>query len=352
MNEENPISQTQSEETDYIPSKVAIKTDYRIDDHAHALGVTFLGRQHQEYKEVCQDYHLFEDLGDGWHLYVVSDGAGSAKASDRGARTNCDITALLLKTVIEKLGWKSKESLPTEVDWHIEFYAICRKLKDFIEEKVSMLDEPVIPKDFNATLLVLVVTPWGIMSGHIGDGRMGYKDNSGEWHNIMTPHKGEEPNQTVFMLNNWDKICIPSFKMSGVSVPETSVICEMPQVVAILSDGCENFCWECIALNEDTGRYEDRNRPFVGFWEPLEKMLKESKENLFDNFAKFVDSSSDASRYESDDRTLMVGLYCNDYTKSGDIIEEVVDSQETVPELAEGDEEKSTIEDETVTVLS
>ena len=41
MNEENPISQTKSEETGYIPSKVAIKTDYRIDDNAHALGVTF-----------------------------------------------------------------------------------------------------------------------------------------------------------------------------------------------------------------------------------------------------------------------------------------------------------------------
>lgn len=352
MNEEDPISQNQSDETDYIASKVAIRTDYRIDDYAHAFGVTFLGRQHREYKEVCQDYHLFEDLGDGWHLYIVSDGAGSAKASDRGARTNCDITALLLKTAIEKLGWKLKETLPTEADWHVEFYAICRKLKDFIEEKVSMLDEPVIPKDFNATLLVLVVTPSGILSGHIGDGRMGYKGMDNLWHSIMTPHKGEEPNQTIFMLNNWDKICIPSFKMSGVSVPETAVVCEKPQVVAILSDGCENFCWECMALNEDTGRYEDRNRPFVGFWEPLAKMLRESKDNLFDDFAKFVDSSSEASRYESDDRTLMIGLYCNDDAKSEDIIELVVDSQETEPKLADGDEEKSTIEDEAVSVLS
>lgn len=352
MNEENPISQTKSEETGYIPSKVAIKTDYRIDDNAHALGVTFLGRQHQEYKEVCQDYHLFEDLGDGWHLYIVSDGAGSAKASDRGARTNCDITALLLKTIIEKLGWKLKDSLPTETDWHMEFYAICRKLKDFIEEKVSMLDEPVIPKDFNATLLVLVVTPLGILSGHIGDGRMGFKDNGGEWHSIMTPHKGDEPNQTVFILNSWDKICIPSFKMSGVSVPETVVIREKPQIVAILSDGCENFCWECITLNEDTGRYEDRNRPFVGFWEPLEKMLRESKNNHFYDFAKFVDSSSEASRYESDDRTLMIGLYCNNGTTSGNITEVVVDNQETVSELEDIDEEKSIIEDEAVSVLS
>lgn len=352
MNEENSISKTQSEETDYIPSKVAIKTDYRIDDHAHALGVTFLGRQHQEYKEVCQDYHLFEDLGDGWHLYIVSDGAGSAKASDRGARTNCDITALLLKTVIEKLGWKLKESLPTEADWHMEFYAVCRKLKEFIEEKVSMLDEPVIPKDFNATLLVLVVTPLGILSGHIGDGRMGYKGIDSLWHSIITPHKGDEPNQTVFMLNNWDKICIPSFKMSGVSVPETAVICEKPQVVVILSDGCENFCWECIALNEDTGRYEDRNRPFVGFWEPLEKLLRESKDNLFDDFAKFVDSSSDASRYESDDRTLMVGLYCNDDTTVVNFTEEVVDIQDPLPELKDINEDKSLIEDEAVSVLS
>ena len=234
----------------------------------------------------------------------------------------------------------------------MEFYAICRKLKDFIEEKVSMLDEPVIPKDFNATLLVLVVTPLGILSGHIGDGRMGYKDNCGEWHSIMTPHKGDEPNQTVFMLNNWNKICIPSFKMSGVSVPETAVIREKPQVVAILSDGCENFCWECISLNEDTGRYEDRNRPFVGFWEPLEKLLRESRDDLFDNFTKFVDSCSNASRYESDDRTLMVGMYCNDSPKPEHVKEEFIDHQDTVSELEDSNEEKSAIEDETVSVLS
>lgn len=352
MIEGTPIVNIQTEGIDFIPSKVAIRTDYCMDDHAHALGVTFLGRQHEEYKEVCQDYHLFEDLGEGWHLYIVSDGAGSAKASDRGARTNCDITALLLKTVIEKLGWKEKGSLPTEVDWHIEFYAICRKLKDFIEEKVSMLDEPVIPKDFNATLLVLVVTPVGILSGHIGDGRMGYKDNCGVWHSIMTPHKGDEPNQTVFMLNNWDKISIPSYKMSGVSVPETAIICEKPQVVAILSDGCENFCWECIALSEDTGRYEDRNRPFLGFWEPLEKMLRESKGTLFDDFMKFVDSCSEASRYESDDRTLMVGLYSNGDAKSEDITEDGIDSQKTMLEIEDSNEETSIIEDEAVSVLS
>ena len=74
MNEENSIVQNQSGGTDYVPSQVAIRTDYSIVDHAHAFGVTFLGRQHEEYKEVCQDYHLFEDLGDGWHLYLVSDG--------------------------------------------------------------------------------------------------------------------------------------------------------------------------------------------------------------------------------------------------------------------------------------
>ena len=275
---------TQGDDNEDIPSEIIIKTDYSIDSCAHALGVTFLGRQHQEYGEVCQDYHLFEDLGDGWHLYIVSDGAGSSKASDRGARTNCDITALLLKSVIEKLGWKNAGTLPTEVDWYIEFYGICRKLKSFIEEKVSMLDERVIPKDFNATLLVLVVTPWGILSGHIGDGRMGYKAKNGKWHSIMTPHKGEEPNQTIFVLNNWDGIRVPTFKMSQVAVPETRVIYDTPSMVTILSDGCENSCWKCIAMNEETGRYEDRNQPFLGFWDPLEKILRNSHNNLFDLF--------------------------------------------------------------------
>lgn len=95
---------------------------------------------------------FFSDLGEDWHLYIVSDGAGPAKASERGSRWNCIIGEYLLKGMVERTGWKKNSELPSEIEWYQEFYAICRKIKSVIEERVATLDEPIQPKDCNATL--------------------------------------------------------------------------------------------------------------------------------------------------------------------------------------------------------
>lgn len=300
-----PIFQNEQEK-----SKIFLKTDETIPNGGIVLGVSFLGRSHLEENTVCQDFHLFSDLNDGWHLYVVSDGAGSACASDRGSRWNCLITERLIKGMLDRNDWKFRNQLPTELEWYQEFYAICRQVKYLITDKVDSLDEPRVPKDFNATLLVLIVTPMGMMTGHIGDGRMGFLDNNSIWHSIMTPHKGEEANQTIFVMNKWDSIFIPTKKMSGVSIPETRVIKEIPQAVVVLTDGCENFSWECLQENEKTGRLEDINVPFSGFWNPCIKMLLDTnRETRFETFANFIDCNTDECKLEQDDRTVILGIY-------------------------------------------
>ena len=250
------------------------------------------------------------DMGKGWQLLLVSDGAGSAKASDRGARYNCELMARSLQRLIEKKAWKDSIQLPTELEWHVEFDNLCRGIKNLISDKVESLDEHVETRDFNATILVLVVTPKGMLCGHIGDGRMGFQDINDEWHSLMTPHKGEEANQTVFLMNSWDKPRIPASSMSGVYVPETRVILDIPKAVVLLSDGCENFAWQCVIQDEETGVYYDRNKPFDGFLNPLIASIQESpKEELIDSFVSFIDSDNPICLSESDDRTLLLGLY-------------------------------------------
>lgn len=304
----NLVPKTAVEE--YEASAVFLQTEEHIDNECDVYGVTFLGRQHNEYGERCQDFHLFEDLGDGWHVYLVSDGAGSAKASHRGARINCEVTAHLLGKLIERLKWQQSSELPSEVEWHVQFLAVCRKLREFTLEKIEGLDEPIEPRDFNATLLVLIVTPMGMLTGHIGDGRMGYQTQNGVWNSLITPHKGNEPNETVFLMNSWDKIRIPVLKMSGALVPETSVIRECPRCVAILSDGCENFSWKCVQLNEETSKYEDINEPFLGFWNPLLQTLNETASNeRLETYIKFADTKTHACQIEEDDRTMLIGIY-------------------------------------------
>lgn len=294
-----------------------LQTKQYMEDGTIVYGVTLQGRIHKQLSECCQDYHLFSNLGDAWHLYIVSDGAGSAKASDRGSRWNCVIAEYLIRGLIERTDWKYRSELPTELEWYQEFFAICRKVKSVISERVENLDENISPKDFNATLLVLLVTPKGMLMGHIGDGRMGYRNKYGEWHSIMKPHKGEEANQTVFLMNNWDSISIPTLKLNGVSVPEVMVVKEKPEVVAILTDGCENFSWNCLQMSEKNC-LEDINTPFAGFWDPLVLSVCENdEEKRLADFITFVDSNTDECRNEQDDRTMMLGIYKQNGTYEG-----------------------------------
>ncbi len=299
-----------------IPTEIHLST-WEKSESSLTFGITFLGRGHSKNETVCQDFHKFFDLGNGWHIYVVSDGAGSASQAHRGAKMNCDLAVALIQRLIQKSDWINSNYLPTEKEWHIEFEEICRAIKNMTCEKIESLDEPVKPRDFNATLVVILVSPKGMMCGHIGDGRMGYLSKDNVWHAIITPHKGEEANQTVFMMNDWDKIKIPAFKMSNVYVPETKVIETEPKAVALITDGCENSCWNCVQFDSETEQYRDVNTPFVPFWNDLVAMIQNENEGR-DAMIKYIDSSSESCQFEEDDRTLMLGLYNYNLEDSGD----------------------------------
>lgn len=320
-NEEDVISCAQAGFEDYVDSSKTsemqlsseieksdiVFSTYNAISEGIVFGVTFLGRGHKRNEIVCQDYHLFKDLGEGWHLYIVSDGAGSATQAHRGAKMNCELAAYLLENLISKNGWKRNTILPSESEWNLEFYNICRAIKHLTTEKIESLDEPVKPRDFNATLLLGVVSPNGILCGHIGDGRMGYLSESGEWHSIITPHKGSEPNQTIFMMNAWDAPRIPMVRMSKVYVPESKVVHDVPKAIFMITDGCENASWNCVQLNE-SGKYQDVNTPFIPYWQNLIKILESENDSLDDIYA-FIDSHSEPCQIEEDDRTLLIGCY-------------------------------------------
>lgn len=315
--EENPEEDTTKNQEESLeqecnpevpaPSAISVLTQVNTKSYS-VFGVSFLGRLHSDSELPCQDYHAFKDLGNGWQVYVVSDGAGSASQSHRGSKINCEVSIHLVEELIVKTQWMEKRVLPSDVEWQVQFTAICRALKAFIQNKVEELDEPVATKDFNATLLLLIVSPMGILTGHIGDGRIGYKNESGEWLSLMVPHKGEEPNQTVFVMNAWDHIRVPALKMSGEFVPSTKVTPFVPEAICLLTDGCENASWNCTQWNEDAGLYSDVNTPFIPYWDGLLTALTES-ENTKESFVEYIDSHNEASRGEGDDRTLLLGIY-------------------------------------------
>lgn len=189
----------------------------------------------------------------------------------------------------------------------IEFNNLCNAVRQLTIEKIESLDELVKPKDFNATFMLMIVAPDGMLCGHIGDGRMGYMDFNGKWHSIITPHKGDEPNQTVFMMNEWNRIRIPKLKMSGVYVPEAIVVRDKPKAVALITDGCENSSWNCTQFDSEIERYVDVNTPFEPFWNTFIEMFKD--DTSYNSMVDYVDNSSEPCLLEEDDRTLILGVY-------------------------------------------
>lgn len=284
------------------------KKTFELNEWGVILGASLRGKSHVESDTECQDYHLFEDLGNGWQLFIVSDGAGSAKFAERGSKGNCTVACQLFKGMIYANKWVEEQSMPTELQWYIECRSIFEKMKLVYRNKANESDG-LEETDFNATIILCVVTPNGLMTAHIGDGRMGFLSQNGEWKSLMVPHKGEEANQTIFLQNAWTFPRVPALKISGVFVPEVRILYEIPQAIVLMSDGFERSAWECSIYNESKGRYEDINLPHPAFMNPLiESIVGEKEENRIKLLIDIMDKGTKSCEQERDDKTMLIGI--------------------------------------------
>ena len=322
-------------------------------DNGYVVGFSIQGRSHISGGNPCEDYHAYTEIAPGWKLLITSDGAGSARESARGSKANCDMATNFIKQLLAKKGWIEKNYMPTELEWFIEIREIFLAMKGIItaqaakqaaqykaskeaslaeleaeiaktEDKIVLgkleskkqdliahINKPLTARDFNATIILMLITPNGMLTAHIGDGRMGYKSKDGEWKALMTPHKGDEASSTVFIPNDWEQNCVPAFTMSDVYLPDVRVVHELPEVVVLMSDGCENITWSCYARNEETGHYYDPNIPFVGFFTPLlEEMNRDlTPEQRADRLIEIINVGTRAGKAEHDDRTMLFGVF-------------------------------------------
>lgn len=273
------------------------------------VGASVIGRGHVESNMPCQDSNSYASLGNGWGIAITSDGAGSAKHSHVGSK----IVVTRAKSYFEKLilnsSWYKNNILPDDITWSKAAFKALKAVRDdmqkFAEEKQAKLES------FAATVIVVVHTPMGLLVAHIGDGRAGYQDKSGTWHSLITPHKGEEANQTIFITSDfWN---IPFYEMSGVSVPETRVIRESVKSFVLMSDGCEHTSWDCNLYDSDKGIYYDPNTPHVAFFNPLIETLKEHKKEQLpfiersEKWSNYLDKGNKSFIKETDDKTMILG---------------------------------------------
>ena len=301
----NPVPQPVPEPRPQLQTeKFAIENNEWI-----IVGASVIGRGHIESNMPCQDSNSYASLGNGWGIAITSDGAGSAKHSHVGSKIVVTRAKAYFEQLILASSWYKNNILPDDITWSKAAFKALKAVRDdmqkFAEEKQAKLES------FAATVIVVVHTPMGLLVAHIGDGRAGYQDKSGTWHSLITPHKGEEANQTIFITSDfWN---IPFYEMSGVSVPETRVIRESAKSFVLMSDGCEHTSWDCNLYDADKGIYYDPNTPHVAFFNPLIETLKEHRKEQLpfidrsEKWSNYLDKGNKSFIKETDDKTMILG---------------------------------------------
>ena len=278
------------------------------DSSISIIGSSVIGNSHISMKLPCQDSCGYKNLGNGWGIAVTSDGAGSAQHSEIGSKIVTTRAIEHFKDFLTNKGWITNKHIPTDAEWTQGAYNVIKTTYDDIRQFANAKSIEV--KSLSATVIVVVHTPFGLLTCHVGDGRAGYRSDCGEWKSIITPHKGEEANQTIFLTSDFWQI--PNFVMSGVMVPECRIIKDKVTAFTLMSDGCESASWLFNQQN-DAGVFYDPNLPYSKFFEPLVKSLKEMHDNNVPveerliGWEEFLKQGGKFAK-EPDDKTMILGL--------------------------------------------
>jgi len=251
----------------------------------------------------CQDSNFYQDIGEGWGIAVVCDGAGSKKYSHRGSRFVAERAGLYFGEIVKQNSWQLSNTLPTQDQWHEVSKRAFAKIRTELEEYARK--HGVDSQLLSCTVIVVIHSPVGVLASHIGDGRAAFCNVENEWKAIIKPHKGEEANQTVFITSvGWDQ---PD------NYIESTVFQEKPLAFTLMSDGCESHSFEVNIFDKEEQKYKDPNRPYPKFFQPLVATLRElyqnqaAREEIDAKWRHFIECGNEKLRNELDDKTMILG---------------------------------------------
>lgn len=303
--------EAQPEEAIKPCSNPRIRTSTTVDSGKWKwYGLSVQGEGHMRNSLPCQDFHKIQmlDADRGIGVAVVSDGAGSKQNSDIGSQLVCEKTVQHMREAIERLNW-GVDRYPSPDEWDGIIRVTVQLLQNDLFEYESM--SRCSFDSLGATWMVMLFSPQKTYFAHIGDGRAGVLCRNG-WKAVLTPHKGKEANQTVFITN---KVLEEGLRVSGVPVPETVVIDEQVDAFVLMSDGCENGLWKKSRkenLPDGDFRYVPQNEPFTPALDDiLDKMRKCGGEDCLLMLFEIIDRYNKPLKNETDDKTLCLGYAMN-----------------------------------------
>ncbi len=299
-------SEISSQIINIVPSKE--ERIRKFTNEEDVIGISYRGNSHIKSDSPCQDFHSFAKIDNNWNIAIVSDGAGSAKHSDEGSRAVCAAFKYYIENLIKKDGILSKGKVLDAKTWDIEFKGMLTQFQNDLKKNFVKADMPF--ESFAATIIVLVYSKSGYMIAHVGDGRAGVRINGG-WSSVISPHKGEEANQTIFSTSKYlgEKI-VPNLKMSGIYVPETNVSNDRIDAFVLMSDGCENGAWVTYQrrnLPNGDFRVEDVNMPRTNSLEEFLHIIDLPAQERQAAAVDLITESTSAFKNEPDDKTILFG---------------------------------------------
>ena len=272
---------------------------------------TVIGKSHITQEKPCQDSFKIARIDNQWGVAVICDGAGSAKLSQIGSKWIAEYSANLFKERIVQLSWNKVSSFPGESEWKNLAKETLKKIHDKANDLANQYQCRL--EDLACTIIVIVYSPIGLLITHIGDGRAGYCDKTFKWHSCLTPHKGEESNQTIFITSkHWLK---ENLITSGINVPESIVISEEPLAFTLMSDGCESHIFECSKFDYSRNLWSDPNQPSDKLLNSLVNTIRgemnegSNKAEINNKWVQYLKNGNKGLNDELDDKTMILGIY-------------------------------------------
>lgn len=217
--------------------------------------------------------------GDRRFVAIVSDGAGSAEFGGQGASIVCRTITVQARHFL-----RTHATLPDdEVIW--SWLDIAR---DRIYLAASRRD--TTPREFAATMVLLVASASEIVTAHIGDGAIVARErDSFAWSVLSAPHNGEYASTTYFVTDDPQPVL------------RTSRLANTFSSLAAFSDGIEN-----LVLDSNSGTASPAF--FTPMARPLDASLVFGKDiSLSKSLASFLASDRINERTD-DDKTLIIAV--------------------------------------------
>ncbi len=262
------------------------------------------GSSHAAHNLPCQDAHLCKLIKDTDALLcVVSDGAGSSPLSHLGAGIVVEAAYKHFSRLLKEKGWHNSHTPPASAAWHEVAKQAFRGVRQTIEAAAK--EARVAPQAMAATAIVAIATPHYLLCSHICDCRAGYRTTGGVWKSMIQPYKGEYANETIFITSPiWEGNAPDQYI-------ESRVIDEPVDAVVLMSDGCENVCYETTIFNPEKGAYQNKNTPFAGFLDPmidaLHRMYAQGMDtSSINRFLEEYLAQDPVFAEETDDKTLIL----------------------------------------------